>query len=417
MLNRIWSRPRGEWIRGLRKELPEVAATVVEELQRSTPAFSAVSQRIGTEATRAAVEQALLRTLGLGQAPVAGPGRIPPGAGARPLRKPARVVTAMPATRARQALFAALADDRHVPGEVLAELAGLAGWPLPRRVRAVVLGSPGEALPSHPSPNPSHPSPHPPSHPSPHPSPHPPSHPSPHPLPHPSSQAAPQPGPQLVPPLAPALVAALGQGLPGTVEADLCLLVPDPGLPGRAALETALGGRVAAVGHSVPVAEAAASLRWARRLLTVAAAVGGPAERVVCVDDHLSDLLMLQDESLARALSARWLRPLDDLTPRQSERLEVTLLAWLESGGAPEAARTLKVHPQTVRYRLRQIEKLFGPAMREPRTRFELELALRGRRLLSRTRQSRSRAPGAARALGAAVHPLGPAGRARVNGL
>ncbi|WP_349294364.1 helix-turn-helix domain-containing protein [Streptomyces sp. HU2014] len=398
MLNRIWSRPRGEWTRVLRKELPAVAASVAEELQRGTPAFSAVSQRIGTEATRAAVEQALLRALGLGQVPGADPERIPPGTGPRPRRKPAQVVTAMPATRARQALFAALTDDRHVPGEVLAELAGQAGWPLPRRVRAVVLGTPNEALTSHPSP---HSSPHP----------------SSHSLPHPLSHTAPQPGPQLAPQLAPALAAALGHGLPGTVEADLCLLVPDPGLPGRAALEAALGCRVAAVGHSVPVADAAASLRWARRLLAVAAALGGPAERVVCVDDHLSELLMLQDESLARALSARWLRPLEDLTPRQSERLEVTLLAWLESGGAPEAARTLKVHPQTVRYRLRQIEKLFGPAMREPHTRFELELALRGRRLLARTRQLRSRAPGAARALGAAVHPLGPAGRARVNGL
>ncbi|MBB5119284.1 PucR family transcriptional regulator [Streptomyces eurocidicus] len=408
MLNRIWSRPRGEWIPVLRKELPAVAATVVAELERGTPAFSAVSRRIGTEAARAAVEQALLLTLGL--APGTGPERIPPGTGLRPRRKPAQVVTAMPATRARQALFAALADDRHIPGEVLAELAGQAGWPLPRRVRAVVLGSPNEAFPPHPSPHPSsRPSPHS----LPHPLPHAVSHPVPHPVSHPAAQPAPQPAPPLTPPLA----AALGHGLPGAVEGDLCLLVPDPGLPGHAVLESALGGRTAAVGHSVPVAEAAASLRWARRLLTVAAALGGPAERVVCVDDHLSDLLMLQDESLARALSARWLRPLDDLTPRQSERLEVTLLAWLESGGAPEAARTLKVHPQTVRYRLRQIEKLFGPAMREPHTRFELELALRGRRLLARTRQLRSRAPGTARALGAAVHPPGPAGRARVNGL
>ncbi|MFD5932296.1 helix-turn-helix domain-containing protein [Streptomyces sp. NPDC060333] len=29
------------------------------------------------------------------------------------------------------------------------------------------------------------------------------------------------------------------------------------------------------------------------------------------------------------------------------------MLAWLEGGGAPEAAKALSVHPQTVRYRLR----------------------------------------------------------------
>ncbi|MFF7725200.1 PucR family transcriptional regulator [Streptomyces sp. NPDC008001] len=360
----------------MRKELPAVAAQVVEELQRSTPAFAAVSQRIGTEAARTAVEQALLLTLGLRPAPAVEHRRIP-----QQRRKPARVVTTMPGTRARQTLFAALADDRCVPADVLAELAGQAGWPLPRRVRAVVLAGAGTGD-------------------------------------GPAPQLVPQPSPQL----ASQLAAALGQGLPGTVEADLCLLVPDPGPRARpvleAALDAALGGRPAAVGHSVPVAEAAASLRWARRLLGLSAAVSGPGERIAFVDDHLSDLIVLQDESLARALSARWLRPLDDLTPRQSERLEVTLLAWLESGGAPEAARTLNVHPQTVRYRLRQIEKLFGPAMREPHSRFELELALRSRRLLARARLLRSRAHGTVRAVGAAVQPLGSAGRtARVNGL
>lgn len=369
ILNRIWSRPRGEWTRVLRKELPAVAAQLAEELQRSTPAFSAVSQRIGREATQEAVERALLLTLGLRPAP--GPEGIP-----TPRRKPGQVVTAMPGTRARQALFTALADDRHIPHDVLTELAGRAGWPLPRRVRAIVLAGPHDA-----------------------------------------HSMAPHLIPQPTPALTPQLAAALGQGLPGTVEADLCLLIPDPGPRARAALESALGGRVAAVGHCVPVVDAASSLRWARRLLALAAAMGGPAERVTFVDDHLSELLMLQDASLARALSARWLRPLEDLTPRQSERLEVTLLAWLESGGAPEAARTLKVHPQTVRYRLRQIEKLFGPAMREPRTRFELELALRSRRLLAQARQLRSRAHGPVRALGAAAAPLSPAGRARVNGL
>ncbi|MGK5548924.1 PucR family transcriptional regulator, partial [Streptomyces sp. URMC 127] len=65
ILNRIWSRPRGEWTRVVRKELPAVAAQVAEELQRSTPAFAAVSRRIGTEAVQAAVEEALLLTLGL----------------------------------------------------------------------------------------------------------------------------------------------------------------------------------------------------------------------------------------------------------------------------------------------------------------------------------------------------------------
>ncbi|MFD0385116.1 hypothetical protein ACFQ2B_31385 [Streptomyces stramineus] len=37
ILDRIWSRPRGEWTRVLRRELPALAAQVVDELQRGTP--------------------------------------------------------------------------------------------------------------------------------------------------------------------------------------------------------------------------------------------------------------------------------------------------------------------------------------------------------------------------------------------
>ncbi|MEU7135098.1 helix-turn-helix domain-containing protein [Streptomyces sp. NPDC046261] len=364
MLNRIWSRPRGEWTRVLRKELPAVAARMVEELLRDTPAFAEVTERIGKDRAQAAVEQALLLALGL-SGRRAGAGRTAVTATVPRQRGAGQVVTTMPGARARQALFAALAEDRCLPEKALAELARQAGFPLPERVRAVVLaGSSTEAT---------HVSLH--------------------------------------------LAAALGQGLLGTVDTDVCLLVPDPGPETRPALTAVLGGKPAAVGHAVPLADAASSLRWARRLLTLAPLGAAPRERPVFVDDHLSDLLLLQDESLARALSARWLRPLEGLTPRQSERLEVTLLAWLESGGAPEAARVLQVHPQTVRYRLRQIEKLFGPALREPRMRFELELALRSRRLLAQSRRLRSRAQGRARVVGATVHPLGLARQARVNGL
>jgi DNA-binding PucR family transcriptional regulator len=40
------------------------------------------------------------------------------------------------------------------------------------------------------------------------------------------------------------------------------------------------------------------------------------------------------------------------------------------------------VHPQTVRYRLRQIQELFGAALADPAARFDLEVALRARQLL-----------------------------------
>jgi DNA-binding PucR family transcriptional regulator len=40
-------------------------------------------------------------------------------------------------------------------------------------------------------------------------------------------------------------------------------------------------------------------------------------------------------------------------------------------------AAELGVHPQTVRYRLRQLRELFGTALEDPDARFELALALR----------------------------------------
>ncbi len=59
-----------------------------------------------------------------------------------------------------------------------------------------------------------------------------------------------------------------------------------------------------------------------------------------------------------------------------------TLLAWLQLGeNAAEVAHQIHVHPQTVRYRLRQIHELFGDQLRDPDRRFELQLALRVRKL------------------------------------
>ncbi len=191
-------------------------------------------------------------------------------------------------------------------------------------------------------------------------------------------------------------VAALGEWrqqdallLPPDVLADWmrpdpCLLVPDPDGPGRqAAIDRVLHGRPAAIGPSVPLARAARSLRWARHALVLAqagviAAGGGP----VRCDEHLSTLLILADEDLASTLRSSRLAPLARLRPGQRDRIAETLLAWLQLGeNAAEVAQRIHVHPQTVRYRLRQIQELFGDQLRDPDRRFELQLALRVRQL------------------------------------
>jgi len=169
-----------------------------------------------------------------------------------------------------------------------------------------------------------------------------------------------------------------------------CLLVPDPDGPGRQAAidralsDRALGGRPAAIGPSVPLARAAMSLRWARHALRLARAGVIPAGPVRC-DQHLSTLLILADEDLAAVLRGRRLAPLARLRPAQRDRIAETLLAWLQLGeNAAEVAQRIHVHPQTVRYRMRQIQELFGDQLRDPDQRFELQLALRIRTLAGR---------------------------------
>lgn len=49
----------------------------------------------------------------------------------------------------------------------------------------------------------------------------------------------------------------------------------------------------------------------------------------------------------------------------------------LSGSNVPDVAARLHVHPQTVRYRLRQLEKLFGDALHDSDARLELILALR----------------------------------------
>jgi DNA-binding PucR family transcriptional regulator len=77
-------------------------------------------------------------------------------------------------------------------------------------------------------------------------------------------------------------------------------------------------------------------------------------------------------------LAAKVLAPLDAVRPSARERLAETLLAWLRHHGQrTPVAEELFVHQQTVGYRVSQLKDLFGAALDDPETRFELELVLR----------------------------------------
>ena len=267
----------------------------------------------------------------------------------------------------RRRLLDLLTASSAPPAAAIASLAQAAGWPLPRRVAAVALA--------------------------------------------PMTLGTPR-------PLPPDVLADLARR-------DPCLLIADPDGPGRRRqLGTALrnwlampdqhpagqaghtnqpGDRppspspLAAVGPALPLAGASGSLRWAaqalalaRRGLIRAGSGAGAADKaeapdgIVWCEDHLPTLVLLADADLAATLSREALAPLRRLRPDQADRLAWTLLAWLESADdANAAALRLHVHPQTIRYRLRQVSELFGDALTDPDARFRLLLALRVRRLLA----------------------------------
>ncbi|MEY7971541.1 PucR family transcriptional regulator [Saccharomonospora xinjiangensis] len=157
------------------------------------------------------------------------------------------------------------------------------------------------------------------------------------------------------------------------------LLVPGAVTRERlAALEQALPRCRLAIGPCVPMDGVADSLRWARKALALVDEGVLPPRRVVWAQECLPVLLLHSDEALTLQLRRRLLASLDGLTPRQRERMLETLRAWLDAQGhVVGMADRLSVHPQTVRYRMRQLEATFGDRLRDPDARFELELALR----------------------------------------
>ncbi|MGK5557524.1 PucR family transcriptional regulator [Actinomadura kijaniata] len=205
--------------------------------------------------------------------------------------------------------------------------------------------------------------------------------------------------------------------LPPDVLSDVnrrepCLIVPDPEGPGRGRmLEGALRNWVAAIGPTVPTEDAAKSLRWAREALPLARRGVLPSDRLIRCADHMPILVIFKDEELVRAVAEQRLAPLRNVRPRHRERLMRTLLACLQNGfNATEVATRLHVHPQTVRYRLHQLEELFGERLYDPEARLEMEMVLTV--WLSGPAEPAEVIP----LSGGRRHPAGRTGRAAVNG-
>jgi DNA-binding CsgD family transcriptional regulator len=243
----------------------------------------------------------------------------------------ARAVTAEEQQVVRRRLLQLILDrDQPIPLRALADIATDANWPLPDQVTAVAV------------------------------------------------QASPtaEPGPLTA---ESDVLASLDEGQPH-------MLIPEEAGVGRqAALAARLGTRRAAIGLRVPLADAADSLRWARQALALAESGAIEAGQIVHCEDHLLTLWLMSDSALAEQISRRQLGALEGLTPRQRERLTETFGAWLETRGtAAEIADRLQVHPQTVRYRIRQLERTLGDQFGDPDTRFAMEMVLRAMRIRDR---------------------------------
>src|SRR3954462_7136638 len=157
----------------------------------------------------------------------------------------------------------------------------------------------------------------------------------------------------------------------GLVEALTVEEVDAPALLARFAR-----GLPAGVGPVVSGHLAAASVREARSAVAASRRSGRVVEAAELASVGL--LLSLADDGVLGGFADAVLLPLEQAD--RSGAVLQTLATWLELGGsAEETARRLGVHRHTVRNRLDRAEGGTGRSLAEPRTRYELWLALQAR--------------------------------------
>lgn len=164
-----------------------------------------------------------------------------------------------------------------------------------------------------------------------------------------------------------------------TVDGSGCVVVPDPGGPGRHRLiRTALAGRASALGPVGGPSRLADSWQLARSTLEAINAGALSSDGLIRAEDHLVDLALYRSRDLISKLKAQTMAPIESLTPKAQARMAETALAYVENAGnAAEMARSLNIHPQTARYRIARLRELFGEEIDRPERRLALELSLR----------------------------------------
>ena len=151
------------------------------------------------------------------------------------------------------------------------------------------------------------------------------------------------------------------------------LLVPDVGGGARSAFIDSIATSGTVIGPARPWLSVEASVHRVLRALELSDRSDPPLD----TDDRLAELVVRADREALADLRARVLAPIRHLRPRTQEKLVETLRAWLlHQGRRDMIAGALFVHPQTVRYRLGQLQELYGDTLRDPNTIMEMTIAL-----------------------------------------
>ena len=158
------------------------------------------------------------------------------------------------------------------------------------------------------------------------------------------------------------------------------LFLTDEGHTSAAIAQLRALGDSVAIAHTWPVslAEVPHAQRWVTRALELAAIGALPRQQVIDCARFRTQLWLHAEPALRRQLAQELLKPLFAETPNSREILSETLLVWLETReSAPAIAAILGVHPQTVRYRWKRINELFGEALHDAEFVVQLTMVLK----------------------------------------
>ena len=144
--------------------------------------------------------------------------------------------------------------------------------------------------------------------------------------------------------------------------------------PLTATLTAAARSRVGISPPYLALTETASALRFAR--IAMASTTAG-APHVTMFDDFPLAVAAVSAPDVMQRVRQAVLGPVLDLPAEQCKVLLDTLAAWRDSGGsAPDAAKVLFCHPNTVRHRLRRIESATGRSLSDPKATAEILIAL-----------------------------------------